>query len=155
MNVNSQKGIITELKCQYDFSRYGILLSQPIIPDSRYDFIADINGKLYKIQCKSSAIAEDRSFLRMKCTMNNIRNNTYTSYTSNDIDYFYTCYDNQSYLISPNIGGQKEKILRFSAKQNHDTIIWAKDYELEKILQNLGYDIENNQWTQTITKGKA
>lgn len=155
MNTNSQKGLITEIKCQYDFSKYGIILSQPITPDSRYDFIADINNKLYRIQCKSCAISEDLTFLKMKCTMNNIRNNSYTSYTSDDIDYFYTCYENKSYLIPPDIGGQKEKILRFSAKQNHNTIIWAKDYEFEKILRGLGYDLTENFWEQTITKGKA
>ena len=48
MTDANQKGLITEIQCQYDFSKYGILLSQPIFPDSRYDFIADINGKFYK-----------------------------------------------------------------------------------------------------------
>lgn len=55
----------------------------------------------------------------------------------------------------PYVGGKKEKILRFSAKQNHNTIIWAKGYEFEKILESLGYDLTENFWEQTITKGKA
>ena len=49
MTPTSQKGLLTEINCQNDFTRCGILLSQPIINDSRYDFIADINGNFYRI----------------------------------------------------------------------------------------------------------
>lgn len=153
MTDANQKGLMTELQCQYDFSRYGILLSQPILQDSRYDFIADINNKLYRIQCKSSAIADDESFIRFKCHMTNIRANTMTYYSEEQIDYFYTTYNNQSYLIPMNVGGKQEKVLRFSCKQNHSTIIWAKDYELEKVLSSLDYDYNSNEWKNTITKG--
>ena len=60
MNYTTQKGLLTEIQCQKDFSERGILLSQPIINDSRYDYLADINKKIYKIQCKSaSPVAED------------------------------------------------------------------------------------------------
>lgn len=122
--------------------------------DSRYDYIADINGKLYKIQCKAAAISEDKSFIRFKCHMTNIRANTQTIYTNNDIDYFYTCYDNQSYLIPVNVGGKQEKILRFNLIQNHSTVMWAKDYTLEKVLTDLGYDYKGNEWERTVIKNR-
>ena len=153
MTEANQKGFMTELQCQYDFSRYGILLSQPIMQDSRYDFIADIQGKLYRIQCKAAMIADDKSFIKFKSHMTNIRNNTENFYSDTDIDYFYTNYNNQGYLIPIGIGGKAEKILRFSSKQNHSTILWAKDYTLEKVLENLGYDYSANEWSNTITKG--
>lgn len=153
MTEANQKGFMTELQCQLDFSKYGILLSQPIMQDSRYDFIADINGRLYKIQCKAAAIAEDKSFIKIKCHMTNIRSGTQTAYTSNDIDYFYTCYENQGYLIPVNVGGKQEKTLRFSAKQSRDTILWASDFTLEKELEKLEYDYKTHTWANTITKG--
>lgn len=153
MTKANQKGLITEIQCQYDFSKYGIMLSQPIFPDSRYDFIADICGKLYRIQCKAAMIAEDNSFIKFKSHMTNIRQNTESFYGENDIDYFYTHYNGQGYLIPIGIGGKQEKVLRFSAKQNHSTILWAKDFTIEKILTQLGYDYSNNSWSNTVTKG--
>lgn len=153
MTEANQKGFITELQCQYDFSRYGILLSQPIMQDSRYDFIADIQNKLYRIQCKAAMIAEDKSFIKFKSHMTNIRNNTENFYSETDIDYFYTNYNNQGYLIQVGTGGKAEKILRFSSKQNHSTILWAEDFTLEKVLENLGYDYSTHKWSNTITKG--
>ena len=153
MTIQNQKGLITEIQCQYDFSKYGILLSQPIVSDSRYDFIADINGILYKIQCKAAMVADDNSFIKFKCHMTNIRQNTETFYTIDDIDYFYTNYNNQGYLVPVQIGGKQEKVLRFSAKQNHTTILWAKDFTLENILKKLDYDYSDKTWNNTITKG--
>ena len=152
MKESNQLGFMTELQCQKDFTRYGILLSQPIMSDSKYDFIADIKGKLYKIQCKSSVIAEDGSFIRFKCCMTDIRHGR-TYYTDEDVDYFYTYYNDKSYLVPINVGGKAEKTLRFSALQNHATIIWAKDYTLENQLSILGYDYKSNEYQQTITKG--
>ena len=54
MNITNQLGQLTELWCQLDFCERGIVLSQPTNPSSRYDFIADINNKLYRIQCKTA-----------------------------------------------------------------------------------------------------
>lgn len=55
---NNIKGKITELRCQQDFIEKGILVSQPIVADSKYDFIVDIKGKLFKVQCKSSCLSK-------------------------------------------------------------------------------------------------
>ena len=55
MKDNTIKGVLTELQCQKDFIERGILVSQPITQDSKYDYIVDIKGILYKIQCKSSS----------------------------------------------------------------------------------------------------
>ena len=55
MTENNQKGFLTELQCELYFNSKGILLSKPIMADSRYDYIMEYNGTLYKIQCKSSS----------------------------------------------------------------------------------------------------
>ena len=152
MTEANQKGLITEIQCQYDFSKYRIILSKPICQDCRYDYIVDINNKLYRIQCKSAIVAEDGSFIKFKCHMTNIRQNTEKYYEDKDVDYFYTHYNGQGYLVPVNVGGKQEKVLRFSAKQNHSTILWAKDYTLEKILTDLGYDFLKCIWNNTVTK---
>ena len=93
MNITNQLGQLTELWCQIDFCERGIVLSQPTNPASRYDFIAEINNKLYRIQCKAAMVADDNSFIKFKSHMTNIRQNTEKFYGENDIDYFYTHYN--------------------------------------------------------------
>lgn len=145
MNYSTQKGLMTELSCQTDFTRYGILLSQPIINDSRYDFLADINNKIYKIQCKSATpIDEDNSAIAFSVTSKNWNNGEYKDY-HNQIDFFYTCYNKQGYLIPINEVGKKAKTLRFFTDKSNvanPQISWAQDYRIEKILTDtLNYDI--------------
>lgn len=55
MILNSkQKGNLTELQCLAAFGQYGYTISIPYGDCARYDFIVDINNKLYRIQCKTS-----------------------------------------------------------------------------------------------------
>ena len=42
-------GEITEQQVAVEFLKLGILISKPLVQSSKYDFIADINHKLYKI----------------------------------------------------------------------------------------------------------
>lgn len=91
MTENNQKGFLTELQCELYFISKGILLSKPIMADSRYDYIMEYNGTLYKIQCKSSSPKENK--IVFKTHMNNIRQNTTTYYDKKDVDFFFTHYD--------------------------------------------------------------
>ena len=128
---NTIKGKITELKCQEDFIQRGYLISQPIVADSKYDFIADINNTLYRIQCKSANLSLEQDYISFKAKTTNIRTMKDSYYTKDDIDYFYTYYDNISYLIPVEQASHGENKLRFSAKVNNGNIKWAKDYELD------------------------
>ena len=47
------KGKITELEVAESFLALGYQVSQPLVSDSRYDFIVDIKGQLLKIQVKT------------------------------------------------------------------------------------------------------
>lgn len=136
MNETNQKGLMTELHCQLDFSNLGILLSAPITSDSRYDYIADIDGKLIKIQCKTSSVSENKDFIKFstRSVRKNAQETKYCYYNKEQIDYFYTYYDNQGYLIKvENVAA--DKILRFSALAPRSNISWATDFELEKVLK--------------------
>lgn len=136
MTENNQKGLLTELQCELYFSSKNLLLSKPICQDSRYDYVLDYNGILYKIQCKSSLYKEDK--LVFKTKMSNARQNTTTYYKSDDVDFFYTFYNGVSYLIPYSKSGKGETTLRFVSKTpNNPTIRWAKDYEADKILSEI------------------
>lgn len=147
MYHTAQKGLLTELACQKDFTRCGILLSQPIISDSRYDFLADINGKIFKIQCKTStSLDEKESAIIFSVSSQNWNTKKRKDY-HNQIDFFYTSFNGQGYLVPIEIVGKKDKILRFFTNESNLTnnkITWASDYEFDKILtEKLGYEIPN------------
>lgn len=141
MNETNQKGLVTESYCQLVFSQLGIVLSKPISHDCRYDYIADINGKLIRIQCKTSRMKPD-STSSITFNTRSTRGSTVQifehSYTQNEIDYFYTWYNNKSYLIPINDCGAaafslyiKEEV----AKNLKARVNLGKDYELTTILQ--------------------
>ena len=138
MNDNTIKGLTTELHCQLDFATKGIVLSRPIIQDSKYDFIADIYGRLFRIQCKSSTISKANDYIVMRTKSTNIRNNKVRYYSKNDIDYFYTYYDNKSYLVPVECCEHGETRLRFTSKNlKNSKIKWAKNYEFNFMIQTI------------------
>lgn len=144
MTDNTIKGILTELRCQQDFIREGILVSQPITQDSKYDYIADIDNKLIRIQCKSSTMSADNSYISMKTRSTNIRSGKDTFYSKEDIDYFYTCYEDKSYLIPVEVSGHGETRLRFTSNQpNQLNIRWAKNYEFNLMLQKIKEEVDS------------
>lgn len=154
MVESTVKGLLTELYCQTAFSKYSILLSKPIIQDSKYDFIADINHKLVKIQCKTASVGTLKDFITIDCYTTNIRNGKTNEYLKDDVDYFYTYYDGISYLIPFEIGGRKSKTLRFSTNQSfiNPNINWAEDYILETVLER---DFQIELKSPTITEIKS
>lgn len=137
MTDNNQKGYLTELYFEMFCTQRKILLSKPIIQDSRYDYIMEYNGKLFKIQCKSSSYKDNDSIV-FRTHMNNIRKNTTSYYSAKDVDFFYTYYDGISYLIPFNKSGKGATTLRFTSETpNNPTIRWAKQYEADVILAQI------------------
>lgn len=136
-----QSGLITELSCQYDFTKFGIVLFAPITSDSRSDFIAEINGSFIKIQCKSSTESSDgNSFTFSTCSKN--WNTKVVKNYEGEADYFYTTHNNQGYLIPVIEAKGRQKTLRLFSKDDNPAINWAENYKIEKILKNLGLTVE-------------
>ena len=138
------KGNTTEMECMLEFMKLGYQVSIPFGEDSRYDFIADINDKLYKIQCKtSSEIVEDDIVLAIKFKTvrqsgSKATNWTRTKYEENEIDYFATSYQGKCYLV-PLKECSNEKTLRIILPKNNQVkgINFLKDYELSEVLKTL------------------
>ena len=131
-----EKGNLTELKCITAFYELGYQVSIPYGENSRYDFIADVNGKLIRVQVKTSSLKRDTqgaiSFATASTRINSTQNIT-RRYTKNEIDYFATYWNNQCYLIPVEETASREKTLRFEPPANGQIrgITFAKDYELE------------------------
>ena len=140
MNTHFQ-GKITEQQVALEFLKKGILVSQPLIADSRYDFIVDIKNKLYRIQVKTSTERENGNYFDF-ATSSSHTNTTRTinrSYDENEIDYFATIYKNECYLISVKECGKRSQRLRIvpPINGNQRQTKMAKDYTLKKFLETL------------------
>ena len=136
-----QKGNLTELQCITACYELGYNVSIPYGENSRYDFILDIDGKLLKIQVKTSrnkkSIKNPKDAIVFTCRSSNTNasGNTYHRYTKEQIDYFATYWDGKCYLV-PVEECNIEKTLWFSSPANSqkNMISMASDYELTKTL---------------------
>lgn len=98
---SKQKGNVTEMECMLAFLKLGYNVLTPYGDCERYDFVVDINGKLFKIQAKTSVSNEDEGYIQFKCANKTTRNGEFVRhrYTKEEIDYFITSYAGQCYLV--------------------------------------------------------
>ena len=134
------RGEITEQQVAIEFLKLGYLVSKPLVQSSRYDFIVDINHKLYKIQVKTGTLKED-SYIEFATSTShtNTKGTINLTYSAEDVDFFATMYEEQCYLIPRENCGNRNQRLRLVPTKNGQTkgITFAKDYHLEDIIQGL------------------
>lgn len=149
MDYPQSRGNFTELQCIANFMEYGIECSIPYGNGAKYDFIADVNGKLLRIQCKSANWIDENSFMiRCVSSTTNTKKITYHRYTEDMIDYFATWALNQTLLI-PVAECSKSKTIRINPPTNPN-IPWNyyKNYTLEAQL-NLSTKLQNDLSNET------
>ena len=134
-------GKITEMQCQVELMKLGCSVSVPLGDDDRYDFIIDYNGKLYKVQAKTSHETNYGSYeFSTRCVRYNSKGYYTTTYNEEQIDFFSTMINNECYLIPVSECGKKSKALRFEPKKNNQPIsdnTNALFYKAEVQLQKL------------------
>ena len=145
--VNSkQKGNITEFQCLASFVKQGCGVSIPYGDCYPYDFIADIDGHLLKIQVKTSSLKDENS-IKFSCrsTHVNCSGTKNVRYNAKDVDYFATYWNQQCYLV-PFEECSVEKTLRFAPPKNGQIkgITFAKDYTLEQQLVKIKEEVAKN-----------
>ena len=59
IEITQRKGTATELHCILDLTNLGIRCLKPVDEGSKYDIVADIDGKFIRIQCKTASWATD------------------------------------------------------------------------------------------------
>jgi hypothetical protein len=132
MNTNTL-GKITEIEVMSYITKKGYSVSIPFGDKDRYDQIWDINGKLYRIQVKTSHLYSKNTGKAIEFSTTGNSNGRVTSYTKKDIDYFATIWEGQVYLV-PVEETSSKKVLRFESTVNQPNISWAKNYTVEEVL---------------------
>jgi hypothetical protein len=132
MNTNIL-GKITEIEVMSYIIKKGYSVSVPFGDKDRYDQIWDINGKLYRIQVKTSHLYAKNTGKAIEFSTTGNSNGRTTSYTKDDIDYFATFWEDQVYLV-PVEETSSKKVLRFESTSNQPNISWAKNYTVEEVL---------------------
>ena len=116
------------------------MVSKPLVQSSRYDFIVDINHKLYKIQVKTGTLKEDAYIEFATSTSHtNTQGTLNLTYSEDDVDFFATMHKGQCYLIPYEVCGKRNQRLRIIPTKNGQTkgITFAQDYHLEDVIERL------------------
>lgn len=133
------KGEITEMKCQLFCLEQGYIISKPILDNARYDLLLDYNGKIYRIQIKTSRwMSDEQEGIIFNCkSQHSISGgNKIMKYTPDEIDFFMTEFENEFYLV-PCEKAKSEMRLRFKPTKNNQDhkAFFAKDYKFEEVIK--------------------
>lgn len=135
-------GEITEQQVALEFLKLGIMVSKPLVQSSRYDFIIDVNNKLFKIQVKTCTLKED-SFLEFATSTShtNTQGTKNINYLKEEVDFFATYYQGQCYLVPFEKCGNCARRFRLRLVPTKNGQIkgvnFAKDFLLQDIIQNI------------------
>lgn len=143
MLSTKQRGNITEIECMLAFLKLGYNILTPYGDCERYDFVVDLQGKLYKIQVKTANENHVQDgYIEFKTANKTTRNGTFINhpYTKEEIDYFMTGYEGQYYLIPvEEVCRSNVKRLRLRPPKNGQVvgITFAEDYELQRMVNKI------------------
>jgi hypothetical protein len=109
-------GVVAELKAKSEFAELGSVVSTPE-SEARYDFIADVDGKLKKIQCKSAYHTDGYTKVDLRCNNGDRRR----AYNSDEIDAFciYNPEVDECYLLWIGEAPNTEAERKLSSWRNH------------------------------------
>lgn len=137
-----QIGNIGEAKVLSEFVRLGIPVYLPFGDNEKSDLIADFNGKLNRIQVKTSQKIENNKiiFNLVSSTMHR-QNGVKHIYTEDEIDYFalYNLERDKVYLISIKEEGLPKTVITINFSlpkvKNQFKIFLEEDYLIDKVLK--------------------
>ena len=126
------------------FTRKNFIVSKPLSNNARYDLIVEINGKLYKVQVKSTnSIKNGKMSFATKTTNYNKGSWASIAYSPEEIDLFFLyCLSNNwcgLYFPDKSSNVPVELNLRVDLPRNGQKtgIKFAKDFEFEKQIATL------------------
>lgn len=103
-----------------EFLKLGYNVLTPYGDCERYDFVADVNNKFYKIQVKTANTSHlEEGFVLIHCESTTRSNGklVHNKYSEDEIDFFATFYDGKCYLIPVNECSTMKR-LRFTPPKN-------------------------------------
>jgi len=131
-----QKGIVTEMQVATYLLSLGYNVSQPFSQDSKYDLIVDVDGKLLRLQVKTSRLASPTSItFNCRSTTTNVKNCKSRRYSDTEVDYFATYWNGKAYLV-PISECSTQKSLHLEKTTRKD---WSymEDYLADEVLRTL------------------
>lgn len=140
MNESLIKGDLVEIQCLKDFQQRGFYCSLPYSGSCRYDLIVDINGQLLRIQCKSATENTEEGVLKINCTRSttNTQKTIRYKYTKDEIDYFYTSWNDYGFLIPVNeVSTVKHLRIKEPKKGVTENMSIAYDYLIDNVLLSI------------------
>lgn len=140
MNESLIKGDLVEIQCLKDFQQRGFYCSLPYSGSCRYDLVVDIDGQLLRIQCKSAAENTEEGVLKINCTRSttNTQKTIRYKYTKDEIDYFYTSWNNYGFLIPVNeVSTVKHLRIKEPKKGVTENMSIAYDYLIDNVLLSI------------------
>ncbi len=144
LEETQKKGTLTELYCICDLTRLGYRCLKPVDESSKYDVVVDLGSGIFKrIQCKTASwvtdTAQEKTAFAIStcCQTTNTKSTTRHKYSKNDIDYFYTWFQNQGYLVSIEeaTGVTFRWRYEYPNSGQKQGIHIANDYKIEEVLK--------------------
>lgn len=142
MQAMKRVGNIGEAKAIAWFVEHGISVSIPFGDNERYDLVIDYNGKLEKVQVKTSSYCPNSGCISFKLHSStyhtsNKQNRAY----ENDVDSFVLCdliNDSLYYVPISQVIGKKNINIRFANSNNGQmkNCIFANDVEITKYFKD-------------------
>ena len=141
MKNNKRVGTQTQLQCIAYLHNLGCDISEPIGDNSRYDFIMDVCGSLYKVQSKTMEISSDASYmLKCRSVYTNSKRTKIVGYEKGSIDYFCTMILGKCYLVSlDDLNGQMYICLRTEKTKNGQkkNVHYAEEYLADAVIERI------------------
>ena len=145
LDITQKKGLSTELHCLQDLTELGYQTLIPFGDSCKYDIAVDLGNKILRIQCKHSswsndtAQSEEAFQINTCCQTTNTKTTVRHKYTEDEIDYFYTWFEGQGYLVSIQEASGVSFRWRYEypSSGQKQRIHLAKDYKIEDVLENL------------------
>ena len=145
LDITQKKGLTTELHCLQDLTELGFQTLIPFGDSCKYDVAVDIGNKIIRIQCKHSRWSTDTAQVKTAfeiatcCQTTNTKKTTRHKYSENEIDYFYTYFEGQGYLVSIQeaTGVSFRWRYEYPPTGQKQGIHIANDYKIEEVLKGL------------------
>ena len=145
LDITLQKGLLTELACIQDFTKLGYRCLKSVDDGSKYDVVVDLGNKFIRIQCKTASWVTDTAqekvafMINTCCQTTNTKATIRHKYSENDIDYFYTWFNGQGYLVSIKEASGVTFRWRYEypVTGQKQGIHIAKEYEIEEVIQTI------------------
>jgi hypothetical protein len=139
------KGDIAELEVATAAIRLGVSVLRPISDHSRSDLAFEINGHIWRVQCKWARVSEDRSTVFARVGGSSARTSGYrlSTYAEDEIDLFgFYCGElDRCFLIPAAVAaGQHYLYLRLTPPRNRQRacVHMAANFEFDGAIAQLG-----------------